>query len=604
MTFTTNNGTTLLPYDPTFLTYAPKQGSSKLPPVTPKQIGSSFYAAALLQAPPAGATPSYATPIVVTAQQQGGQLYQASIPLAPPPVLLVHGLWGDADSLSLYATTLTGQAPWASHPNLVYDLTYPGAESFASADSLGAMKMEAATIFQEVQGQGVVGARMDVVAHSMGGLLLRSYSGASSYRSFENRNLGQFHTIVTLDTPEAGSRMASYLLTHQNFPLAATLLSDPLAYAFWKVACAGAPATTACAKAPATTVCQCMAWHNQPVNGGAVQSLEPDSTSLAGAPPPNISGAAWRAVSATDTIGVVYFAVTNLIRSIYPTAVMAPSIYEILGGPNDDIVSLARQLSGNPPACVTDPGLAHASIFLGYKGVGLSTAAVTNSPLAAGQTACWLKDPMTSPTCSAKGATIVASDDLGGLWPAPGRLVLNVPSAAILGKPITVHVNDNDVRSFEIQQIGQDGVSAHDAVKATASSGGGADLTVIPRVLGRVQFHITANFGNATFDMAHPVVDVSVDPSQITEIRADSRFRQLVAPDSDSTFFLTPEITVKGLAQPVELGSSASYRVKSPSTDPAVTVDSAGKIKSVHPGAATIEVSFEGHAVELPVLVK
>jgi hypothetical protein len=58
------------------------------------------------------------------------------------------------------------------------------------------------------------------------------------------------------------------------------------------------------------------------------------------------------------------------------------------------------------------------------------------------------------------------------------------------------------------------------------------------------------------------------------------------------------------LAQPVELGSSASYRVKSPSTDPAVTVDSAGKVKSVHPGAAIIEVSFEGHAVELPVLVK
>jgi triacylglycerol esterase/lipase EstA (alpha/beta hydrolase family) len=589
VTFRTNNGTTLLPYDPTFLTYAPKLGSSTLT-VTPIQIGSLLYAVALLQAPPAAVTPSYAAPIVVTGRQSGGQLYQAAIPLVPPPVLLVHGLWGNSNSLSFYDTTLTGQAPWASNPNLVYEITYPGAESFASADSVGAMKTEAATIFQQVQSQGIVGARMDVVAHSMGGLLLRSYSAGNSYRSIENRQQGQFHTIVTLDTPEAGSAMASYLWAHQGDKRAATILSDPTAYAFWQAVCA---------TASATTVAQCLAHYGDPVSGGAVQSLEPDSASLNGAPAPNIKDATWRAVTATTTSGVVYNAVTLLIRSIYSSEGMAPSIYEILGGPNDDIVSLASQLSGNPPAYVTDPGLAHTGL-LGY---GLDTG-VNNSPVAAGQTACWLKDPMTSPTCSAKGATIVASDDSGGLWPAPGRLALEMPSAAILGKPLTLRIKDNDVRSFEIQQIGQDGVSAHDTVKATASSGGGADLTVIPRVLGKVQFHITANFGNATFDMAHPVVDVSVDPSQITEIRADSRFRQLLAPDSDSTFFLTPEITVKGLAQPVELGSSASYRVKSPSTDPAVTVDSAGRIKSVHPGAATIEVSFEGHAVELPVLVR
>jgi pimeloyl-ACP methyl ester carboxylesterase len=587
VTFTANNGTGLLDYDPKFLTYAPKKGRSSLT-VTPIQIGSLFYAVALLQAPPAAVTPSYSTPIVVTAQQQGGQLNQASIPLMPPPVLLVHGLWGNSDSLSFYDTTLTIQAPWASYPYLIYELAYPGAESFASADSLGAMKTEAATIFEQTQDLGIVGARIDVVAHSMGGLLLRSYSGTKAYRSIENRKLGQFHTIVTLDTPEAGSAMATYLLKYQNATLAATPLSDPTAYAFWESACATV--------ASATTVAQCLAYYGDPVSGGAVQSLVPDTQPLRGTPAPNIKDATWRAITATTASGVVYNTVTYLIRSLYSSESLAPSIYEILGGVNDVVVSLVSQLSGKPPAYVTDPGIAHTT-FMGFG------TAITTSPVAAAQTACWLIDP-TNPDCPEQGSATVASDDSGGLLAAPGRLALDMPSAAILGKPLTLHIKDNAVRSFDIQQIAEDGVSAHDSVKTTVSSGGGSDFTIIPRVLGKVQFHITAYFGNATFDMVHPVVNVSVAPSDITEIRADRRFRHLLAPDSDSAFLLMPEITVKGLAQPVDLGSSASYRVKSPSTDPAVTVDSAGKIKSVHPGAATIEVSFEGHADELPVLVK
>ena len=52
VTFTTNNGTTLLPWDQNFLQKSPSQGETTLNDVTPIPIGSLLYAVALLQAPP------------------------------------------------------------------------------------------------------------------------------------------------------------------------------------------------------------------------------------------------------------------------------------------------------------------------------------------------------------------------------------------------------------------------------------------------------------------------------------------------------------------------------------------------------------------------
>jgi hypothetical protein len=85
------------------------------------------------------------------------------------------------------------------------------------------------TILHEVKSKGIVDGRIDVVAHSMGGLLVRAYSSGTctttGYRSLKNRCQGQFHTIVTLDTPEAGSGLATYLLAHQQATLQETLTS-------------------------------------------------------------------------------------------------------------------------------------------------------------------------------------------------------------------------------------------------------------------------------------------------------------------------------------------------------------------------------------------
>jgi hypothetical protein len=223
VTFTTTNGTSLLPYDPNFLQKLPTVGSSTLviPAAKLMNIGGLLYAAALVQTPPPAVTPLYASSIVVTAQQDS-ETKQALLDLVPPPVLFVHGLWGNNQSLLFHKEALAKTAPWSNYPNQLVAMQYPGAASFYYPVSLMDMGTDVASILGAVQSKGIVDSRIDVVAHSMGGLLVRAYSGGTctttGYRSLVNRCQGQFHTIVTLDTPEAGSGLATYLLGINKLP--------------------------------------------------------------------------------------------------------------------------------------------------------------------------------------------------------------------------------------------------------------------------------------------------------------------------------------------------------------------------------------------------
>jgi pimeloyl-ACP methyl ester carboxylesterase len=63
----------------------------------------------------------------------------------------------------------------------------------------------------------IVGSRVDLVAHSMGGLAARNYASQPWYdKSLRSRKQGQLHEIITLDTPELGSKLASSLIDHKN----------------------------------------------------------------------------------------------------------------------------------------------------------------------------------------------------------------------------------------------------------------------------------------------------------------------------------------------------------------------------------------------------
>jgi hypothetical protein len=78
----------------------------------------------LVQTPPLGDQQhSFSAPIVVTAAQKGSPAYPVNMSLVPPPVVLVHGLWGTEISLQNVEDYLTATSPWQG-PGEVVALCY------------------------------------------------------------------------------------------------------------------------------------------------------------------------------------------------------------------------------------------------------------------------------------------------------------------------------------------------------------------------------------------------------------------------------------------------------------------------------------------------
>ena len=597
VTFTTNNDTSLLPYDRHFLQKPPVLGSSPLiiPAANLKNIGGLLYAVALVQAPPSAVTPQYASPIVVTAQQ-GSETVSASLNLVPPPVLFVHGLWGDQTSLLFHKTALAQMTPWSSYPDQLVAMEYLGADSFYSPISLMDMGTNVTTILRAVKSKGIVDGRIDVVAHSMGGLLVRAYSSGTctttGYRSLKNRCQGQFHTIVTLDTPEAGSGLATYLLAHQQATLRETLTSGTKSFLFW---------LGTCGTDPTITVAECLANNGDPVTSGGVASLVPGSSELMKAPNPNIADANWRAVTATTTSGIERADLKLLIQAIYTSPNLAPSLGSIVGAPNDDIVSLASQLAGSP-VYVTFAGLAHSTVF----GVG---ASVVNSPAVTTQIACWLKDP-TSPACKpAPEVTVAAASELNpeDMRPAPGRLVVEPPKIGWIGQPMTLRIAAAGVKRFEVGQVGQED-HTDEWIDASTKANGSSVLTITPRVLGLVRLFIRAEFADGSYDGMQATFNVSADPKSVSDFMIHpNHFTTLVAEMAGghgNALDLSPSLTVRGLDYPVLVGKFASFRLVLPDADPAATVDGNGRVTVHHPGHSIIEASFAGKVDRVTVEVE
>ncbi len=413
ITLTTTNGTTLFDFDPSFLIKSPTQGKDSILIHADRMchVGGGYYAAAWVQGPLGVTPPSYTDKIIVTARQGGRTTSSPAIELVPPPVVLVHGIWSDNTTLGGIFSFLQNVPPWDKHPELVETLCYskflafdaerdPATKDVAdsltknsispceqtSRDAISSTVHELLTILDS---KHIVGSRVDVVAHSMGGLAARWVASQDkykkgSYRYLRNRGKGEFHKIVTLDTPELGSELARFLVDHSgdrflrdikvpliDLPKSIETLLNPVEWYFSEID----PTTgfflnllidlvndvTVCSKGQ--TVAQCFAQEPNPglpiaapnalVSSGAVSSLIPSGPSLSNSKlvAPNIPDAAWYAAgSVAPANGKLAWLLDSFIAGIYPppsTGANVPTVNSILGWPlvsNDGVVSIPSQL--------------------------------------------------------------------------------------------------------------------------------------------------------------------------------------------------------------------------------------------------------------------
>jgi len=123
-----------------------------------------------------------------------------------PPVMLLHGIWSSSDawdsSFKRNDSTHTTAVPNYKSTNAAHFTTnVPKAkEGIDNALKQFRLNMNAAT-------------QVDVIGHSMGGILTRLYANSAQNTRPDNFNQGDVHRLVTLDTPHWGSTLANLLIS-------------------------------------------------------------------------------------------------------------------------------------------------------------------------------------------------------------------------------------------------------------------------------------------------------------------------------------------------------------------------------------------------------
>ena len=220
---------TLKPFDPSLLTNAEPgpRASVTIQPEDFKEFTDSLgqktkFAFAVYRAPaPRFQRFSDIGKVTVTAVNYEDER-QVELPVVAPPVILLHGLWGTLETFASWPDGAGG----SYYPNYKFvRLMYDGSKSFRDIKNQEDLLRRIVSLQDEMRQNGVVGSRVDIVSHSMGGLMTRQFlASAANTSSREDGgaklyNTSPIYRFVTLDTPHLGSPLASFLWENRDAQL-------------------------------------------------------------------------------------------------------------------------------------------------------------------------------------------------------------------------------------------------------------------------------------------------------------------------------------------------------------------------------------------------
>lgn len=169
--------------------------------------------------------------VTLCAASSGGTTSTA-VTVARPPVVLVHGLWGDASSFDNFTPLIT--ATNFSINYAVYNTPITGitktvpafsssVDSMIEANSLG-FAYNAPGVLTQVNNfiaayrttVNVAAVRADVVTHSMGGDISRTSFLLKTFLANNTFGAGPINKLITIATPHLGTPIAADMLSNTN----------------------------------------------------------------------------------------------------------------------------------------------------------------------------------------------------------------------------------------------------------------------------------------------------------------------------------------------------------------------------------------------------
>jgi pimeloyl-ACP methyl ester carboxylesterase len=138
------------------------------------------------------------------------------------PIVLVHGIWTDS-TLSWKFTHFkkalednnfnVSLADYGKYNATTFD---PIAISEKGNYGIDSIRNATKEILQKYEDKGIAASQVDIVAHSMGGLMARGLSQQSDYKNENNYMKGYIHRLITIGTPHFGAELAGILYDHRD----------------------------------------------------------------------------------------------------------------------------------------------------------------------------------------------------------------------------------------------------------------------------------------------------------------------------------------------------------------------------------------------------
>jgi pimeloyl-ACP methyl ester carboxylesterase len=163
--------------------------------------------------------------ISITSLNDPSKKAEAEIIIMPPPLVLIHGMWSSPNAWKEngFEQYLNDEGNWFKNIQLVdyskyAHLTFdPGSveSNYAKRALLNAITRG---ILQHKDYFGIVASQVDVVGHSLGGLMTRSFIQWNEKNiQSRNYNQGYIHKLITLGTPHIGSPLGPLLYNLEDY---------------------------------------------------------------------------------------------------------------------------------------------------------------------------------------------------------------------------------------------------------------------------------------------------------------------------------------------------------------------------------------------------
>ena len=553
-------------------------GSSCNPdPLYPSQMDCVFLALLWSPAsmPGGGAVSSSGTYqsilLTITALQDSTTL-QATISLQPPPLVLVHGLWSSAAE-AWPPPSQPGFQQWLSknYPhNLIFTADYGKYDYLAYSDPPIQNIMEGAVsnALATAASQGVVAEQVDVVGHSMGGLVT-SYSRDTHPPPYPLSYLlsDPVHQLVTVGTPHLGSPLATILA--ENVP---TL----------NVAAYTSPTVAGlCSALPVCTLGNLFALLGKPIST-AVVSLEPGNQQFGSQTSNSIEG---DAPDPSET-GV-------LLNMLLGAFVPGSTVDGVLGTGNDTIVGGNSQYA-DATNTATINGIVHTSLCEGWSLLGVPLCAdtgETRSPCVWAQSAYWLmggngKDTSVAncsidppnPVLDLTGYTQVAASNVTFSPATASALPINSATSITATSPTKT---TTEILLFQT-------VSDPTDVLLMYSTQSPFSIAFTPTRMGSTTFTAFAVFSDMTYATTTLSYTFQLSGSPLALNLLNAPVASM--PVGSSVIVGAQALFSNG---PVDVSQAATYNVRSGTTT-VFSVDSTGTVTANGPGTDWLDVSYSG----------